>query len=230
MSKVAACLLVAAASVQLSATSASDVLARYRDVMLGESVQTVVQRLQPVGAEVKVLYDTPSLVEELTWRPHQFISGSTVTADPLAELTLTFHLGRLARIVATYDRERTAGLTDADLHELLSEVYGLALLRTTALQPATTTLGPTRGRETISTWTDDATTVLLWREEYPRRVGLTIVSTVADRGLQEAIAVGAALTAKNAPQRARDAQAAVASAAKDRDAKTRLENKARFKP
>ena len=51
---------------------------------------------------------------------------------PLAELVLTFHQARLARIVATYDREKTVGLTDADLEELLSEVYGVPLLRSTA--------------------------------------------------------------------------------------------------
>ena len=229
MSKVLTCVLIGAASLQLSAES-PELLARYRDVMLGESLETVVQRLQVAATDVKVLHDNPSLVEEVTWKPHRFVSGSTVTADPLAELVLTFHVGRLARIVATYDRERTAGLTDADLNELLSDTYGMALLRSAPVLTSPDVRGVTAARRTISAWADDSTTVLLWREEYPQRVGLTIASTAADGALQEAIVNGKALTATNAPQRARDKQAADAAAAKERAAQTRSQNKARFKP
>jgi hypothetical protein len=233
MSNLLACVLIGAASLQVSAAS-PELLSRYRDVMLGDSLETVVQRLQVAATDVKVLHAAPSLVEEITWKPHRFVSGSTVTADPLAELVLTFHVGRLARIVAIYDRERTAGLTDADLDELLSDAYGMALLRTTPA-PSSPEMSPevrslTAGRRTISTWADDATTVILWREEYPQRVGLTITSTAADGVLQAAIVSGSALTATNAPQRARDKQATDAAAAKERAAQIRTQNKARFKP
>ena len=205
-------------------------LARYRDVTLGDSVPVVVERLQAAASDVKVLYEQPSLVQELTWKPHRFVSGTTVTPDPLAEMVLTFHLGHLARIVASYDRERTMGLTDADLHELLSSAYGVAMLRSTPTQPSLGPIGPESPRKTLSSWADAETLVLLWREEYPRRVGLTITSVVADRALQEAIRAGAGIEAEAAPQRALDKQAASATAIKDRDAQIRRENKARFKP
>jgi hypothetical protein len=205
-------------------------LSRYRDVTLGESVQTVVERLKVAASDVKVLYEQPSLVQELTWQPHRFVSGSTVVADPLAEIVLTFHLDRLARIVATYDRERTLGLTDADLHELLSGVYGLALLHSKSTQPPVDPIGPKSPRVTISSWADAETLVLLWREEYPRRVGLTITSIAADRALQQELVRGARLEAEGAPQREVDKRAAAATAIKDRDAAIRRENKAKFKP
>ena len=157
------------------------------------------------------------------------MSGSTVAPDPLADMVLTFHLGRLVRIVATYDRERTVGLTDADLEELLSEAYGVALLRSTLREvpSADSSLAP---RRTVSLWADADTTVGLWREEYPARVGLTISETAADRALQQAIADGARLAAAEAPQREREKQAAAKAAVKERDAQIRLENKAKFKP
>jgi hypothetical protein len=212
-----------------AAASSSIVLSRYRAVTLGDSVEMVVDRLQVVASDVKLLYDSPSLVQELKWRPSRFVSGSLVTTDPLAEMVLTFHLGRLTRIVATYDRERTTGLTDSDLQELLSSVYGMALLRSTAVEVFPAPLGST-ARKPISSWADADTLVVLWREEYPTRVGLTITSPATDRALQEAIGQGARLEAESAPQRERDRQAAAASALKARDAHIRLENKANFKP
>ena len=228
MSNVAAFLLIGLASVQLSASS-SDVLSRYRDVTLGESLAAVVERLHIVASDVKVLYDVPSLVQEATWRPQRFISGSTLTADPLAELVLTFHFGRLARIVAIYDRERTKGLTDEDLVELVSGVYGVALLGSTP-QPSEKPVGSAPGRRTIGSWANNETGVSLWTEDYPRRVGLTTTSTASDLALQEVIANGLALAAKNAPQRELERLAAAAATVKDRDAQVRLENKAKFKP
>jgi hypothetical protein len=224
-------LLVAFIGLLCVSVSASSpvVLSRYRAVSLGDSVETVVERLQVASSDVKVLHDRPALVQELTWRTRPFVSGATVAADPLAEMVLTFHVGRLARIVATYDRERTIGLTDADLEELLSEVYGVALLRSRAseMPSAPSSLAP---RRTVSMWADADTTVALWREEYPARVGLLISATAADRDLQQAIADAARLAAAEAPQREREKQAAATAAVKDRDAQIRLENKAKFKP
>jgi hypothetical protein len=212
-----------------SVSAASPVLSRYRAVSLGDSVQTVVEQLQVAASDVKVLHDRPALVQELTWRARPFVSGATIAADPLAEMVLTFYLGRLARIVATYDRERTTGLTDPDLEELLSEVYGVALLRSTPSE-APSAPGFLAPRRTVSLWADAETTVALWREDYPGRVGLVISATAADQDLEQAIAAGARLAAAEAPQREREKQAAVTAALKDRDAQIRLENKAKFKP
>ena len=205
-------------------------LAQYRDVTLGDSVQTVAERLQVSASDVKVLYAAPSLVQEITWRPHRFVSGTTVVADPLAEMVLTFHSNRLTRIIVSYDRERTQGLTDADLHELLTTEYGTALLRSTPTTPTVARIGINAQRQTISSWADAETLLLLWREEYPRRVGLTIAATNADRALQEAIVEGARLEVEGAPRRAIDKQVAAAAATEQRDAKIRKDNKAKFKP
>jgi hypothetical protein len=227
MFKVLTFLVITLASAQLYASS-SNVLSRYRDVALGESLQTVLERLRLVASDVKVLYEVP-FVQEVTWKPQRFVGRSTSTDDTLAELVLTFHLGHLARIIAVYDRERTAGLTDADLHELLSATYGVSLLHST-WKSFEKVGDSTLTRQTISSWADADSEVVLWRMNYPARVGLTITATATDRAIQEAIADAAALEAKNAPQRERDRQAAADGAAKDRDARIRLENKAKFKP
>ena len=146
-------------------------------------------------------------------------------ADPLADIVLTFHVGQLARIAATYDRDRIHGLTDADLHELVGAVYGVALLpsRNTAANPAA-------DRGIIGSWGDENTQVVLWTEPYPRRSGLTITSTAAAARMDAAAAIGVGLDAAQAPQRKRVVEAAAAAAIVDREALIRAQNKARFKP
>lgn len=197
---------------------------RYRGVTLGDSVAVAVAQLEIVEPSIKVLYEQPSLVQELTWRPHRFISGVVVTADPLGELVLTFMDGRLVRMTATYDRDRTQGLTDADFVELLGASYGLA-----RIESRPSGLGRTEPRRTLASWGDDDALVRLWSEEHPRRVGLTITSP-ADAALQTALTDGRIAEREAAPQRELARQAAAAAALKERDEKIRLANIANFKP
>jgi hypothetical protein len=200
--------------------------AEYRGVVLGDSVATAVARLQAEASTVKVLYEQPSLIQELTWRPSRFISGETVAPDALSEMVLTFHLGELVRIAAAYDRERTQGLTDADLNELVSGVYGLSMLQPSATRPA----APASGRRTIGSWSDADTLVELWSEALPRRAGLVVTSKTGAAVLDQASATALRRESDAAPQRERDRLAAVAAAIIVRDEKIRVENKATFKP
>ncbi len=197
---------------------------RYRGVALGDSISTAVERLAIVEPVIKVLYEHPSLVQELTWRPHRFISGVAVTPDPLGELVLTFMDGRLVRMIATYDRDRTEGLSDADFVELLNATYGLARIPT-----RTTSVSRAEPKRTIGTWGDDEAVVRLWGEDHPRRVGLAITSP-GDAALQAALANGMIAEREAAPRRELVRQTAAAAALKERDERTRLANKANFKP
>jgi hypothetical protein len=197
---------------------------RYRGVTLGDSVAAAVERLEILEPTIKVVYERPSLVQELTWRPHRFISGVVVNADPLADLVLTFMDGRLVRMTATYDRDRTEGLSDTDFVELLGTTYGLA-----RLESRPTGVVRAEPRRTIASWGDDDALVRLWSEEHPRRVGLTITSQ-GDIALQAALADGRIAEREAAPQREVARQAAAAALLKEREEKTRLANKANFKP
>ena len=219
-------LLIGAIVIATAPLGASVRYADYRGVTLGDSVDTVVARLQVERSAIRVIHEQPSLIQELTFRPNRYISGQTITPDTLAEMVLTFHKGELVRVAATYDLERTQGLTDADLIELTSGVYGLSLLPSTGSAPASATLG----RRTIGSWGDGATFVQLWSEEVPRRAGLTVTAQIAGAVLDEASTIAARREADAAPQRERDRLAAVAAAIVVRDANIRLENKAKFKP
>lgn len=218
-----ACVMLLAPQV----TSAEVVLSRYRGVMLGDSVQVVVDRLKLAASDVTVVHEHPTIVQALTLRPPFFVNGTSADADPVAEIVFTFHLGRLARIVVSYDRERTQGLTNADLHEVMSSVYGTSIL---LVAPTRSTVTLPAERQTIGHWEDGETLVLLWREEYPSRVGLTITSIAGDAALQEALVAGAQLHAAGAPARDLALRDAEAAAIQNRDEKIRRDNKAKFRP
>jgi hypothetical protein len=219
--------LTGAMAMVLPAASAESVLSSYRGVALGDSVQTVVERLQLAAADVKVIQERPTTVQEVTWRPHRFVSGATVEPDPLSEIVVTFHAGRVARIAVAYDRERTKGMTDADLRDALESVYGVSMLIGLPTQPA---VNLPSERKTIGRWQDAETLLLLWRGEYPNRIGITITSVAGDAAFQQAIADGTTLHAAEAPARDLARRTAEAAAIQARDEKTRLENKAKFKP
>ena len=218
-------LTVCAAALVPPSPSAAFAFSHYRGITLGDSVQVVVDQLKVPITEVKVVHERPTLVQQLTWRPHRFISGTSIEPDSLAEMVLTFHLGQLARISVAYDRERTEGMTNADLLEAMSSTYGTSLLLPTPQPPLAST-----DPEVFGSWKDDATLVVLWRERYPRRVGLTITSIAADLAMQEAIESGVRLDATEAPARDLARRTAEATALRTRDEKVRRDNKAAFKP
>lgn len=195
----------------------------YRGVTLGDSVAVVVDHLDATLSDVRVVHERPSLIQQLTWHPQRFISGSRVEPDPLAELVLTFHLDRLVLIAVTYDIDKTRGLTNADLLDVFGSTYGTSmLLPTTVVVPAEPTV--------IGRWSDSEAAVLLWREIYPNRIALTIASIEADAALREAKAAGVRLDAREAPARDLARRAAEEAARQQRDDKVRKDNKAAFKP
>jgi hypothetical protein len=211
----------------LPVASGQSVFSRYRGVTLGDSVQAVVDQLKASPSEVKTLHARPTLVQQLSWRPRQAVSGASIERDPLAEVLLTFHLGRLARIAVIYERDRTAGLTNADLHDALSGVYGTSMLLSTPMSASTRV--PT-DLQTVGRWGDGETLVWLWREAYPERVRLTITAVDADQAMQQAILDGLRLDTSEAPERDLARRAADATALRARDENVRRDNKAAFKP
>ena len=228
MNRVLLMTVVCAASFVLPVASAESPFSRYRDVTFGDPVQVVVDRLKVPLSDVKVVQDRPTLVQQITWRRQRSISGATVEPDPLAEMVLTFYLGRLARIAVSYDRDQTAGLTDADLHEALTSTYGTSMLL--SRRTSSVVLIESSEPEPLGSWGDADTLVVLWRQAYPERVRLTLTSLVDDRAMQAAIADGVRLEKSEAPARDLARRDAEAVAARAQAENVRRANKATFKP
>jgi hypothetical protein len=220
--------ILAGASVAILAAqvaSASSVYTLYRGVSIGDSPSVVVAALKMKPTDVAVVTERPALVEQLTWRPNQFFTGKTAPTDALAEMVLTFHRGQLAHVVAIYERDRIEGLTDPDLLDAFSAVYGKAML------VPTPTKGAVPGESTvIGRWGDGETLVVLWREAFPRRVKLTVSSIAGDRMLQAALVSGKRLDAIAAPAWDVVRQTSEDFTRRLRTERARVGNKAAFKP
>jgi hypothetical protein len=217
-------LALAVTPLTVGASDTDPVLSRYRSVTLGDSLPAVIEALKARLTDVKVVQERPTLVQELTWRPHRFISGSTTAVDALEEMVLTFHVGRLARVAVGYDRTRTEGLTDTDLTEAFTELYGAPML------PATPSHTAAVVPAAIGQWSDGETLATLRRDGYPHQLRFTLTALVATAALQAALADGAALAANDAPAKELARRAVVAAELQARDARLRRDNKAAFKP
>jgi hypothetical protein len=220
--------MLCATTVAVPVSGADSPFVHYRGVTLGDSVETVVDRLKATPADVRTLQERPTPVRELTWRP-AYRSGSSVRIEPdsMAEMVLTFHLNRLARITVTYDGDRIRGMTDVDLRDALIGVYGIAML---VSRPTEASVLSPAAPEPIGRWGDAQTRVLLWREARPDRVKLTITAIGANRAMEAALTDGARLEAAEAPARDLVRQVVEAAAAEAREQSARRENKAAFKP
>ena len=53
------------------------------------------------------------------------LSALITTQDPVDKIMFSFYNDHLFRLVVDYDRDRTIGMTDADMTAAISTVYGL---------------------------------------------------------------------------------------------------------
>ena len=101
--------VIASAASSAYASDADSAFSRYRTLALGDSVPAVVETLKARPTDVKTLQERPTLVQQLTWRRQRYVSGENTVVDPLDEMVLTFHLGRLTRIAVSYERTGRKG-------------------------------------------------------------------------------------------------------------------------
>jgi len=221
--------VASAAVLAVQMVSAAPSYSRYRGVALGDTVTAAVASLNMTASDIATVHVRPSLIQQLTWRPNQFFTGRTIKPDAMAEMVLTFHLGRLARVVATYDRDRTEGLTNADLTDSFTATYGPSML---VSRPIASRAGTTAAdaAEILGQWDDGETLVVLSRDVYPPRVKLTVSSIAGNRLLQDAMASSVRLDALEAPMRDMVRRTSDELTRRQRAEQSRVDNKAAFKP
>ena len=129
-------------------TSAQD-LSKYREFQLGTSLVAVAHQAG-MAPEPRVLQQRPALIQELMWQPSP-MRGSSPQGDSVKKVLFSFYNGQLFRIIVSYDRERTAGLTGVDMAEAISAKYGLAMLPATQLMPLLVS-GPSRLPSAPTSW------------------------------------------------------------------------------
>ena len=97
----------------------------YREFQLGGDLASVSALSGVAVSEVKVIHQRPAVMQDLLWRRPYSTGGLTaVSPDSVQQIVFSFYDDQLFRLVIDYDRDRTEGMTDADMIEAISSAYG----------------------------------------------------------------------------------------------------------
>ena len=207
------------------ASSAID-LSRYRVFEFGSSVVSVA-RLAGISAEPRVVHQRPEIIQELMWLPVS-VAPSDGAADSVRKVIFTFYNDQLSRIVVSYDRERTQGLTSEDLVEAVSAMYGV----TTPLAQGITfqVIPPATQEKFVAQWEDPQYSVTLFRSSYLSTFGLVLLSKRLDGLAKVASAEAILQDDREAPEREVERQRTLTPENRLSQDAARRANKAIFKP
>ena len=222
---------VCAAVVLFPLAAAGQDLSRYRDVLFGSSVASVSGITRAGSDTLKVVHARPSLIQELKWRPQYALGRPAGAIDPAQEITFRFYDDQLFSITVVYEARLVQGLTNEDIVEAVSAVYGPATLTAAALKgsvPAPP--GTIYGSTAIASWQSAEYKFTLMREVYPATFRLIGVSKGLEAVARAAETEAVRLDKEEAPRR--EAERALAedkrrAAAEDT---TRATNKSEFRP
>jgi hypothetical protein len=201
----------------------------YREFQLGSDVASIAKLIGTASSDIKLVHQRPAVMQDLEWRPRYFSRSASAQTDPVDLILLRFVDDQLFRVVVDYARDRTAGMTEADMIEAIAAIYGPAskVLATSSRVP---TLEYGGVDAPVAIWADEEASITLFRVAYPVSFRLVIALTRLDNLARTASAEAVRLDAREAPQREiarrkkEDEEALVALR------KAKIENKAVFTP
>jgi hypothetical protein len=224
---VSACALLLCVSYSAGAQD----LSRYRDIAFGSSVLSVAAITGTNAGAVKVIHQRPALIQELTWRPQYSVNRPVERIEAAREVTFRFHDDDLFSIVVVYDARLVEGLTNADLIDAVSAVYGPATLTAAASKgPAAVPAGMINATTPLARWQSTDYEFTLMREVYPATFRLIGVSRPLEAVARAAETEAARLDKEEAPRREAAQAAAEAERQRAAEDRTRTTNKDEFRP
>jgi hypothetical protein len=219
--------VVAALSLVGEVVFAQD-LSRYRDYVLDSTLQSVVTASGTRTTDVKTIHERPAKIQQLEWRAPYASSGSEF-ADPVRTIGFTFFNDALYQVVVSYDRDRTAGLTNDDLIDTLTATYGTPVPKS-AKTPAPRPAAASPDAVVLAQWETADASLTLVRDTFAPEFQLILISKPLGVRARNAVREAIRLDAAEAPRREADQRkkdAADASASRE---KARTTNKAAFRP
>jgi hypothetical protein len=207
-------------------------LSRYRNFEIGSTLAAVSTATSIPASEAKTIHRRPAVLQTLEWRPSRWAAEvNAPSTDPVERIFFSFYNDQLFRIVVDYSRDRTDGMTRADLIEALSSVYGAVLPKTTRSPGRVADQVETESGSPFARWGDAEHSVVLYQTSSYRAAFRVIVTDLPRADLaRKAEAEAQRLDVQEAPQREivrqtkeRDDQQAAA-------AKARSTNKDQFRP
>jgi hypothetical protein len=213
-----------------TASSAQD-LGRYRQFELGSDVAVVSTVTGTAASDLKVIHQRPALIEELTWKPRY---GARRPAAPATEsveqVVFGFYDDQLFQITVDYDREQTEGLSNADMVEAISAVYGPQVKPSVSRRRQTASVYDDAGTP-IGQWGNVNNSVMLYRlPSYGTSFRLVVTAEPIAALARTAAARALVLDTREAPQREAAREKKEAEDRRVAEEKARSTNKSTFRP
>jgi len=220
--------LVAVALLSAPLLQAQD-LSVYREFQFGMNLAEVAKRAEVKPSEVKVVHQRPAVIQELEWRPQRAYVSSKET-DPVRQVLFSFYNGELFRVLVTYDQERTRGMTDQDIVESISNLYGTPTRPAADIILFSSSSVYNNSEKVIARWEDSQYSFNLFRVSYNSAYGMAAFSKDLNALAQKAIIEAIRLDEKEAPEREIQRQKKLDEENRLAQDKARPGNKANFRP
>jgi len=204
-------------------------LSKYRQFQLGMSLATVAGQAD-ISAEARVIHRRPELIQDLMWLPApSHVPGASTQGDSARKVLFSFYNDQLFRIVVTYDRERTEGLTAEDMVEAISATYGPPMVPVTGNKPTSAPAGVASDK-LLAYWEDSHYSLSLFQSSYLSAFGLVVLSKPLDTLARVATVEAILLDEQEAPQREIERQQSQTEESRVKHETARRVNKATFRP
>ena len=211
-------------------------LSMYREFRFGADLLAVAKQAHMKPSEATVIHQCPALIQELNWYARTY-SAPPSQADSARDILFSFYNGELFRIVVTYDKDRTEGMTAEDIVEAVSAIYGTAtrpaveiILSSTQLYSNGEKSISDRSEKVIARWEDSQYSFNLFQFSLESTFGMVMYSKRLDALARAAIAESVRLDDQEAPQRETERQKKKDEENRVRQEKARQANKAPFRP
>lgn len=177
---------------------------RYRTFDLGASVASVSTSTGVVASEVKTLHERPAVLQDLEWRPSRWTAGTaSASTDPVERMVFSFYDDRLYRIVVDYGHDGTEGMTNADLIDAISAVYGAPLAKSARSPARVPSEVEAESGAAVARWGDSEHGIVLYRTSSYGEEALRLIVTAlpVDALARKAASQARRLDEREAPSR-----------------------------
>ncbi len=204
---------------------------QYRDFQLGGNLASISALTGVAASEARTIHLRPAMMQELQWRRPYSASGTPAAErDPVQQIAFSFYNDQLSKMVVDYDRDRTAGMTDADLIDALSTEYGPRLKPGVRINRGVPSRLEEESGLSVARWGDADYSVVLYRSSYASGFRIIVTSPRLEALARTADAEAIRLDDRDAPRREIARQKKETEDARATQEKARLANKAAFRP
>jgi len=175
-------------------------LSKYQTFSFGMRLVDLSAQVDQKPTEANLIHQRPALIKELMWWPP--LASGTRLAEPVRQILFSFYNGELYRILVTYDRYVTEGLTADSMVRTMSAKYGTATRPTAEINFPTNETGEYGTTEkVIVRWEDSQYSFNLFRSPLSNTFGLVMFSKRLDAQAEAAIAESLKLEGQVDPQK-----------------------------